>query len=922
MSDTIAISWGMDTPQNKSRLLLIDGDPKSLRVLDVSLKKAGFDVTTATSLDTELPDLIISDTDLADMDGFELCGQVKARPDWAKIPFLFVSSRKSIEDKIHGLELGVDDYLTKPIYIKEIGIRVRTALQRAERERLESRREGRTRFAGALSDVGVVDLVQTIELNRKSGIIHIVSRDDHRGSIFFRDGKVIDAEVGRLSGAHALYRLFSWSDGQFAVEFKHIRRHDVVDMSVAALLMEGMRRLDEAAHLLESLPPLSHVLEVDCRVLAEELAELPDEVNSVLRLCDGARAFQEVLEDSDLPDLETLEIVSKLFLGQIIFAREPPRQSGESEAGTRLAHWLAEGGADANPIVIEDASGGPRPNDKPQAVSSPLSSQPPASLPPATMFSAEDTLGAALPSGVEVGKEPPELTDSAAETLKGIPLDSVLADHPSEPETAPSDASPPQPVSSASPSPEGQRSTKPMGLAERLLSEDSAVKTTAMHEALSDDDGRVREPQSPDRNTQSYGNPPSPTAALVQDVVTHAHVSTPQAPPPAEPERPKKEVDWGAWPAVADPGPHLSSPVTHVSKPPSSAPDDAPPSFPTSKTSASELDASDLEPLAPAPDSLALASAQQAAPSSPPQDAPAVDDQAEPLDAADMLPNEPEGPAAPDREAVHSPTSRGPASSEGSGTPSRASGAAKTKPSDASASAPAFPAAHDSAETTQIHPTLHRGWRPWLLVLAAFGLGMLLYLVFRQAIPSREQQLASSAAPAPAQAGPVPPSPEAGVSATPPVATEPSAAAAGVPSAPGKPEAKAATRFGLGAPPKLAAESEARQNCLETNAGGKGRARAVAAACRPALEENPDDAEVMVILARAEIERGRLVTARSLARKALAVDPQRFEAYVYLGTAEQAAGRIDEARAAYKKYLELDPEGQFARELRAILGNM
>ena len=149
----------MDTPHSKNRLLLVDGDPKSLRVLDVSLKKAGFEVATASSgrdalasLAVELPDLIISDTDLDEMDGFELCTRIKAKPDWAKIPFLFVSGRKSIEDKIRGLELGVDDYLTKPIYIKEIGIRVRTALQRAERERMESRREGRTRFAGALAE--------------------------------------------------------------------------------------------------------------------------------------------------------------------------------------------------------------------------------------------------------------------------------------------------------------------------------------------------------------------------------------------------------------------------------------------------------------------------------------------------------------------------------------------------------------------------------------------------------------------------------------------------------------------------------------------------------------------------------------------------------------------------------------------------
>ena len=113
-----------------------------------------------------------------------------------------------------------------------------------------------------------------------------------------------------------------------------------------------------------------------------------------------------------------------------------------------------------------------------------------------------------------------------------------------------------------------------------------------------------------------------------------------------------------------------------------------------------------------------------------------------------------------------------------------------------------------------------------------------------------------------------------------------------------------------------------RRHCIQVDAEGKGRARAVTAACRPALDANPKDAEVMVILARAEIDRGRLAEARTLARKALAVDPSRADAYVYLGTAEQEAGRIEEARAAYKKYVELAPDGRFAREIRAILNNL
>src|SRR5262245_42084091 len=173
----------MQPGASKQRLLLVDGDPKSLRVLDVSLKKAGFHLTTATNglealaaIEQAAPDLIISDTHMAEMDGFELCRRIKQRAEWAKIPFIFLSSHKSIEEKIRGLELGVEDYLSKPIYIKEITTRVRMLLQRVQRERIESRPDVRTKFAGHLSDIGIVDLVQTIELSRKSGIIHIANR--------------------------------------------------------------------------------------------------------------------------------------------------------------------------------------------------------------------------------------------------------------------------------------------------------------------------------------------------------------------------------------------------------------------------------------------------------------------------------------------------------------------------------------------------------------------------------------------------------------------------------------------------------------------------------------------------------------------------------------------------------------------------
>ena len=129
---------------SKQSLLLVDGDPRSLRVLEVSLKKAGFVVTTAVNgkdaldkVELSPPDLVISETLLDELDGYAFCQRLKANPEWADIPFVFLTAQTEIEAKIKGLELGVEDYLTKPIYIKEIVARARILIQKRQRTRIE-----------------------------------------------------------------------------------------------------------------------------------------------------------------------------------------------------------------------------------------------------------------------------------------------------------------------------------------------------------------------------------------------------------------------------------------------------------------------------------------------------------------------------------------------------------------------------------------------------------------------------------------------------------------------------------------------------------------------------------------------------------------------------------------------------------------
>ncbi len=323
--------------------------------MEVSLKKAGFQVTTAIhgkdaleKVQISPPDLVLADTRMPEMDGFELCRILKSDERFRHIPYVFLTNQKSVEFKVKGLELGGDDYLTKPIYIKEIVTRAKMILQKVEKERHE-KRETKAGFAGSLADMGVVDLVQTFEIGRKTGTIKL--EGERTGVIYFKEGKVIDSELGRLKGENAFYRMLNTFEGKFEVGFLPVDRPERIEMSTQGLLMEGMRRLDEWGRMLEQLPPLETVFELDYTQLADRLSEIPDEVNGLLRLFDGRRPLAKVVDDSDFEDLAALGIISKLYFEGLIKelgAPATPEEPSKKKPG--IEEWLNIG---AQPVGAE-----------------------------------------------------------------------------------------------------------------------------------------------------------------------------------------------------------------------------------------------------------------------------------------------------------------------------------------------------------------------------------------------------------------------------------------------------------------------------------------------------------------------------------------------------------------------------------------
>jgi two-component system OmpR family response regulator len=118
------------------RILVVDDEPNIVDVVSMALRFQGFAIESAgngtdavAAVSAFKPDLIVLDVMLPDMDGFEVARRLGAQQ--ARVPIIFLTARDATEDKVRGLSIGGDDYVTKPFSLEELVARVRSILRRA-----------------------------------------------------------------------------------------------------------------------------------------------------------------------------------------------------------------------------------------------------------------------------------------------------------------------------------------------------------------------------------------------------------------------------------------------------------------------------------------------------------------------------------------------------------------------------------------------------------------------------------------------------------------------------------------------------------------------------------------------------------------------------------------------------------------------
>lgn len=300
----------------KDTLLVADPDPRSLRILELALRRAGFEVQAVADGRQALEKLLgagiqaaVCDAALPAPDGIALCRAARAEQRLATVPFVLVGEDRSAAARARALEAGADDYLAKPVLLKELIQRVQHLL---DRRRLSDPPATPVTMTGTVRDLGLVDVLQSLETWKKSALV-LCENGGQLARLWVCDGEVVDAELGPVAGEAAFWRVMTWESGSYRVEFADTElRQARIQGGTQAALVEAMRRMEELGRAAQKLP-MEAQLAIDVAKLAEHLDSLPDEVNGILRHFDGTRSLRAAIDLSPADDLATLELVQRLI---------------------------------------------------------------------------------------------------------------------------------------------------------------------------------------------------------------------------------------------------------------------------------------------------------------------------------------------------------------------------------------------------------------------------------------------------------------------------------------------------------------------------------------------------------------------------------------------------------------------------------
>jgi DNA-binding response OmpR family regulator len=232
-------------------ILLVDDDPRARTIVANALSRPQRTIDVAAHgedamarIAERMPDLIITDVVMPRMNGWALVRRLRATPETAFIPVIFMTGLDTPQDRIRGFRIGADDYVTKPVNLDELELRVENVLHHAHGARDAFRKAG---LSGDLSQFGISTPLSILELERKTGVLTL-ERPPERAEIVIELGRITRAAIeGKpvRSIVDCIGELITWTTGRFSFAEQPVEASEGLHATTASILLEAARKMDE-----------------------------------------------------------------------------------------------------------------------------------------------------------------------------------------------------------------------------------------------------------------------------------------------------------------------------------------------------------------------------------------------------------------------------------------------------------------------------------------------------------------------------------------------------------------------------------------------------------------------------------------------------------------------------------------------------
>jgi CheY-like chemotaxis protein len=238
------------TPMKDVKVLVVDDNALILDLLMKGLtphcdaRAAADGADALLKIVDDPPDLVVCDYRMPGLDGRQLYEKLRGRQQTKSIPFIFLASRSDIEEKLRPIVEGVEEFIPKPFFLKDLVRRAKKVVDRLQLEKLQNRQVRPGVIQGRLEEMSIMDLMQSLEMGQKSCQLSI-RHGEETGELFFASGQCKDARLGSLEGEAAVFQAVRWLDGEFEIDFNRTATRDTISRTTTGLLMEALRLVDE-----------------------------------------------------------------------------------------------------------------------------------------------------------------------------------------------------------------------------------------------------------------------------------------------------------------------------------------------------------------------------------------------------------------------------------------------------------------------------------------------------------------------------------------------------------------------------------------------------------------------------------------------------------------------------------------------------